>query len=137
MSSAILHDVDECSTCGGYFSHFHKAYRKKSPSIEETLDERTALTVPVWEHKRLFTKYKECTEDGQAMLDEIKHLKVKSDDQQRQIHEFTAKHEEMLRDQVNPSASFKRKKLVTEQVIEPVQQMMCPLPVRVTPPSMV
>jgi hypothetical protein len=60
---------------------------------------------------------------------------VKSDDQQCQIQELTARHEEMLCDQVNPSASFKRKKTVTEQVIEPVQQTMHPLLVRLMLPS--
>src|ERR1700685_1848898 len=68
------------------------------------------------------------------MLDEIKRLKAESDDQQRQIRELTAKHEEMLRDQVNPSASFKRKKTVAEQVAEPVQRTMRPLPVRTVEP---
>src|ERR1700691_5904019 len=69
------------------------------------------------------------------MLDEIKRLKAESDDQQRQIRELTAKHEEMLRDQVNPSASFKRKKTVAEQVAETVQRTMRPLPVRTVQPS--
>ena len=69
------------------------------------------------------------------MLDEIKRLKAESDGQQRQIRELTAKHEEMLRDQVNPSASFKRKKTVAEQVAEPVQRTMRPLPVRTVQPS--
>jgi hypothetical protein len=49
------------------------------------------------------------------------------------------RHEEMLRNQVNLSASFKRKKTVTKQVAESVQRTMRPLPVRtvqqvVTPP---
>ena len=67
--------------------------------MEETLDEHPVLTVPIQEHKRLFPKFEECTEDGWAMLDEIKHLKALSDDQQRQIRELTARHEEMLCDQ--------------------------------------
>jgi hypothetical protein len=135
MSGAILHDVDDCSTCGGYFSHFHKAYRQKSPTMLDALNERAALTVPVDEHEKLFAKFEDRTEDGRDMLDEIKRLKAESDDQQRQIRELTAKHEEMLRDQVNPSASFKRKKTVAEQVAEPVQRTMRPLPVRTVQPS--
>src|ERR1700729_3591835 len=51
MSGAILHDIDDCSTCSGYFSHFHKAYRQKLPSMEDALDEHAALTVPIQEHK--------------------------------------------------------------------------------------
>src|ERR1700729_3361841 len=135
MSGAILHDVDDCSTGGGYFSHFHKAYRHKSPTMLDALNERAALTVPVDEHEKLFAKFEDCTEDGRDMLDEIKRLKAESDDQQRQIQELTTRQEEMLHDQVNPSASFKRKKTVTEQVIEPVQRTMCPLPVRPVQPS--
>ena len=41
----------------------------------------------------------------------------------------------MLCDQVNPSASFKRKKTVPEQVVEPVQRTMHPLPVRMAQQS--
>jgi hypothetical protein len=104
--------------------------------MEDALNEHAVLTVFVWEHKRLFAKYKECTKDGQAMLDFIKHLKAKSDDQLCQIQELNTRHEEMLHDQVNPSASFKRKKTVTEQVQQPVQRTMHPLPVRVMLPSM-
>ena len=87
----------------------------------DALNERAALTVPVDEHEKLFVKFEDRTEDRRDMLDEIKRLKAESDDQQRQIWELTAKHEEMLHDQVNPSASFKRQKTVTEQVIESVQ----------------
>src|ERR1700729_1547045 len=136
MSSAILHDIDDCGTCGEYFSHFHKAYRQKSPTMLDALGEHTALTIPVDEHEKLFAKFEDHTEDRQDMLDEIKCLKAEFDDQQRQIQELTARHEEMLCDQVNPSASFKRKKTVTEQVVEPVQQMMHPFPVRTTQQSM-
>src|ERR1700691_1622093 len=136
MSGAILHDVDDCSTCGGYFSHFHKAYRHKSPTMLDALGERAALTVPVDEHEKLFTKFNDRTEDGQDMLDEIKRLKAESDNQQRQIQELTVRHKEMLRDQVNPSPSFKRKKTVTKQVTEPFQRTMRPLPVRMAQPSM-
>ena len=64
MSGAILHDVDDCSTCGGYFSHFHKAYRQKSPTMLDALNERAALTVPVDEHEKLFAKFEDRTEDG-------------------------------------------------------------------------
>jgi hypothetical protein len=80
MSGTILHNVDKCSTCSGYFSHFHKAYRQKSPSMADALDKHAVLTVPVWEHKKLFAKFEECTEDRWDMLDEIKHLKAESDD---------------------------------------------------------
>src|ERR1700691_4333724 len=96
MSGAILHDIDDCSTCTGYFSHFHRAYRQKSPSMMDALDECTALTIPVDEHRGLFAKSEERTEDRWDMLDEIKHLKMKSDNQQCQIRELTARHEEML-----------------------------------------
>src|ERR1700685_3693378 len=124
MSGVILHDIDDCSTCGGYFSHFHKAYRQKSPTMLDALCKRAALTVPIDEHEKLFAKFEDHTEDGQDMLDEIKRLKAESDDQQRQIRELTVKHEEMLHDQVNPFASFKRKKTVAKQVAELVQRTM-------------
>ena len=119
ITDTILHNVDKCSICSGYFSHFHKALRQKSPSMEDALDKCTLLTVSIQEHKKLFTKYKECTEDRQEMLDEIKCLKAKSDAQQCQIEELTMRHEKMLHDQINLSASFKRKKTTTEQVFEP------------------
>src|ERR1700727_2633033 len=96
MSGVILHDINDCSTCSGYFSHFHKAYRQKLPSMEDALDKHTVLTVPVQEHKGLFAKFEERTDDRWEMLDFIKHLKVISNDQQRQIRELTTRHEEML-----------------------------------------
>src|ERR1700683_3808052 len=69
------------------------------------------------------------------MFDEIKSLRADYDAARRQLRELTEKHEELLRSQIGANTSFKRKKVASEQVFEPAQQTMHPLPVRETPPS--
>src|SRR6202050_3138416 len=71
------------------------------------------------------------------MFDEIKSLRANYDAARRQLRELTEKHEELLRSQIGANTSFKRKKVASEQVFEPAQRTMHPLPVRETPPSMV
>src|SRR6202453_3216568 len=46
FTDAILHDTDLCSVCKGYFDHYHRSRKQKSPSLEDALEERAALTIP-------------------------------------------------------------------------------------------
>src|ERR1700683_1688659 len=135
FTDAILHDTDLCSVCKGYFDHCHRSRRQKSPSLEDALEERAVLTVPIKEHNKLYAKYEERTEQGREMFDEIKSLHADYDAARHQLRELTEKHEELLRSQIGANTSFKRKKVASEQVFEPAQQTMRPLPVRETPPS--
>src|ERR1700677_5175835 len=70
------------------------------------------------------------------MFDEIKSLRADYDAARRQLRELTEKHKEVLSSQIGAHTSFKRKKVASEQVFEPAQRTMHPLPVRETPPSM-
>ena len=137
FTSAILHDTDICSVCKGYFDHYHRSMRQKSPSMEDTLEERTSLTVPSREHKRLYAKYEEHMEDGCEMFDELKSTHANYDALKRQFNELTEKHESLLCSQIVPPPSFKWRKVTSEQVIEPAQRTMRPLPMREMPPSTV
>src|ERR1700677_3751248 len=130
FTDAILHDTDLCSVCKGYFDHYHRSRRQKSPSLKNTLEERMALTVPIKEHKKLYAKYEERTEDGQEMFEEIKSLHTNYDAAWCQLKELPDS-------QIGSSTSFKRKKVASEQVVEPAQQTMHPLPVWETPHSTV
>ena len=105
------------------------------PSLEDALEERAALTVPIKEHDKLYAKYEEHTEQGWEMFDEIKSLHTDYDAARRQLRELTEKHKELLCSQIGANTSFKRKKVASEQVFEPAQRTMRPLPVRETPPS--
>src|ERR1700677_4432427 len=135
FTNAILHDTDLCSVCKGYFNHYHRSRRQKSPSLEDALEERAALTVPIKEHDKLYAKYEEHTEQGQEMFDEIKSLRADYNATQRQLRELTEKHEELLCSQIGANTSFKWKKVASEQVFKPAQWTMRPLAVRETPPS--
>ena len=96
--------------------------------MEDALEEHMSLTVPIREHKRLYAKYEERMEDGREMFDELKRTCADYDALKRQFNKWTEKHEDLLRSQVIPTTSFKRKKVASEQVIEPAQRTMCPLP---------
>src|SRR6202050_1530368 len=137
FTDAILHDTDLCSVCKRYFDHCHQSRRQKLPSLEDTLEERAALTVPIKEHDKLYAKYEERTEHGQDMFEEIKSIHANYDAARRQLRELTEKHKELLHSQIGSNSSFKRKKVASEQVFEPAQWTMHPLPVRETPPSTV
>ena len=89
--------------------------------MEDTLKEHSLLTVPIKEHKRLYTKYKERTEDGWEMFAELKHTHANYDALKCQFDKLTEKHEDLLHSQIGPSTSFKRKKVVSEQVVKPAQ----------------
>src|ERR1700683_2612745 len=90
FTNAILHDTDLCSVCKDYFDHYHQSRRQKSPSMEDTLAEQAALTVPIKEHQKLYDKYEERTEDGRDMFERIKSLRADYDAAQRQLKELTS-----------------------------------------------